>query len=68
MITRTPYPSDMSEDEWAFMVPYLTLLSEDASQRHYALHEVFNALHWLVRAGVPSLATSIVQAIAAVND
>ena len=41
--SRTPYPSDGSDDEWAFVAPYLTLLPEDAGQRTYDLREVFNA-------------------------
>jgi transposase len=48
---RKPYPSDVSDEEWAFVVPYLTLLPLDAEQRKHALREVFNALRWLVRAG-----------------
>jgi hypothetical protein len=35
METRTPYPTDVSDEEWAFVAPYLTLLPEDASQRKY---------------------------------
>jgi transposase len=50
---RTPYPSDVSDDEWAFVAPYLILLSEDAGQRTYSLREVFNGLRWIVRAGAP---------------
>jgi transposase len=42
--TRTPYPSDVTDDEWAFAAPYLTLMTEDAPQRHHELREVFNAL------------------------
>jgi transposase len=48
---RQPYPSDVSDEEWAFVRPYLTLIREEAPQRDYALREVFNALRWLVRAG-----------------
>src|SRR5581483_9362135 len=48
---RQSYPSDVSDDEWAFVAPYLTLMKEDAPQRDYPLREVFNALRWLVRAG-----------------
>jgi transposase len=48
---RKPYPSDVSDDEWAFVAPYLTLMTEDAPQRGYRLREVFNGLHWIVRAG-----------------
>jgi transposase len=51
--TRKPYPSDVSDDEWALVAPYLTLMREDAPQRDYDLREVFNALRWMVRAGSP---------------
>ncbi len=48
---RKPYPSDVSDEEWAFVAPYLTLMKEDAPQRVYPLREVFNGLRWFVRAG-----------------
>jgi len=48
---RKPYPSDVGDEEWALVAPYLTLLDEGAPQRVHALREVFNALRWLVRAG-----------------
>jgi len=48
---RKPYPSDVSDDEWAFVAPYLTLMTEDAPQRDYSLREVFNALRWIARTG-----------------
>jgi len=48
---RKAYPSDVSDEEWAFVAPYLTLITEDAPQRDYRLREVFNGLRWLVRAG-----------------
>src|SRR5436305_13327080 len=51
MNTRNPYPSDVSDDEWAFVAPYLVLLPEDAAQRHYELREVYNGLRWMVRTG-----------------
>lgn len=41
---RKAYPSDVSDDEWAFVAPYLTLMTEDAPQREHPLREVFNAL------------------------
>jgi transposase len=50
---RQPYPSDVTDAEWAFVAPYLTLMTEDAPQRHHDLREIFNALRWLVRAGAP---------------
>jgi len=52
-MTRKPYPTDVSDDEWAFVAPYLALLSEDAGQRRYAVREVFNGLRYLVRGGTP---------------
>ncbi len=51
--TRKAYPSDVSEDEWAFIAPYLTLMAPDALQRRHDLREVFNALRYLVRSGIP---------------
>jgi len=48
---RKSYPSDVSDEEWAFVAPYLTLMKEDAPQREHSLREVFNGLRWLVRAG-----------------
>lgn len=48
---RRSYPSDVSDEEWAFAAPYLTLMRPDASQREYDLREVFNAVRWIVRTG-----------------
>lgn len=50
---RQPYSSDVTDEEWEFCAPYLTLLSEDAPQRRYPLREMFNALRYFVRAGCP---------------
>src|SRR5689334_22462375 len=50
-MTRKPYPTDVSDDEWAFVAPYLTLMTEDAPQREHALRDVLNGLRWLVRTG-----------------
>ncbi len=51
MTARTSYPTDVSDEEWAFVAPFLTLLPEDAGQRRYNLREVFNALRWIMPAG-----------------
>jgi transposase len=50
---RVGYPSDVSDEEWAFCAPYLTLMKEDAPQRKHSLREVFNAVRYMVRAGCP---------------
>ena len=52
-LTRKSYPSDVTDEEWSFCAPYLTLMSEEAPQRDYSLREVFNGLRWFVRAGCP---------------
>ena len=49
---RKAYPSDVSDDEWAFMAPYLTLMREDAPQREHSLREVCNGLRHIVRTGM----------------
>jgi len=51
MEARKPYPSDVSDDEWAFVAPYLALVAEDAAQRRYPLREVFNGLRYVVKTG-----------------
>lgn len=48
---RRAYPSDVTDDEWAFCAPYLTLMREDATQRDYPLRELFNGMRYVVRTG-----------------
>lgn len=50
-MTRKTYPSDVTDDEWAFVAPYLTLMTEAAPQREHSLREVFNGLRYIVRTG-----------------
>ncbi len=47
---RTPDPTDVTAEEWAFVAPYLTLMHPDAPQRRHDLREVCTALRWIVRA------------------
>lgn len=47
------YPSDVSDDEWAFCAGYLALVREDAPQRKHDLRRVFDALRYLTRTGAP---------------
>ena len=51
-MNRKAYPTDVSDEEWAFIAPYLTLMREDAPQREYPLREVFNGLRYVVRGGI----------------
>jgi transposase len=52
-MNKKAYPSDVSDEEWAFVTPYLTLMREDAAQREHSLREVFNGLGWIIRTGAP---------------
>lgn len=52
-MARKHYPSDVTDDEWAFVAPYLTLMREDAPQREHDLRDVFDALRWMIRSGSP---------------
>jgi transposase len=52
-MARKPYPSDVTDEEWDFVAPYLTLMTEDAPQREHDLREVFNGMRWIVRTGSP---------------
>jgi|SRR5687768_10735660 len=51
MEARKPYPSDVTDEEWAFAAPYLALLPEEAGQRTYPLREVFDGLRYIVKTG-----------------
>jgi transposase len=49
--TRKSYPSDVTDAEWEFLLPYLTLMREDAPQREYTLRELFDALRYVIKTG-----------------
>ena len=51
--SRKPYSSDVSDEEWALVVPYLTLLPEESGQRTHSLREVFNGLRYIIKTGAP---------------
>jgi transposase len=50
---RRGYPSDVSDEEWEFVVPYLLLCREDSAQREHDLREVFNGIRYVARSGCP---------------
>lgn len=52
-LERAAYPSDVSDEEWALVAPYLALLRESSGQRDHDLREVFNALRYIVKTGAP---------------
>jgi transposase len=49
---RTHYPSDVSDGEWEFCAPYLTLMDPEAPQQLYPLRALFNALRYIAKTGV----------------
>jgi transposase len=48
---RKSYPSDVSDAEWEFLLPYLTLMRADAPQREHSLRDVFDAVRYVVKTG-----------------
>lgn len=45
------YPSDVSDEEWVFVLPYLLLSKADSASRTHALRAVFDAYRYLLRSG-----------------
>ncbi len=48
---RRGYQTDVTDEEWFFVAPYLALCREDAGQREYSLRSVFNALRYIAKTG-----------------
>lgn len=51
MVERRPYPSDVDDETFLFMRPYLELIPEDSPQRQYTIREILNATLWIARTG-----------------
>ncbi len=52
-LNRKRYRADTDDDERVFVAPCLPLMMPQAPQRQHDLHQVFNALRWIVRARAP---------------
>lgn len=50
-MARKAYPTDVRADEWAFVAPYLPLMTEDAPPRDQSGRAGLHGLRWIVRAG-----------------
>lgn len=50
-VTRDAYPSDVSDEEWEFVLPYLLLSREDSRSRQHSLRELFNGVRYIVKTG-----------------
>jgi transposase len=53
VVVRRGNPSDVSDEEWLFVLPYLLLCREDSRHREHELHEVFNAVRYVANTGCP---------------
>ncbi len=51
--SRRGYTSDVTDEEWEFVSPYLLLCHEDGPQREHELREVFNGVRYVARSGCP---------------
>ncbi len=47
--SRNPYFSDVSDDQWTYVAPYLMLMEECAPHLQYPLRELFKDLRYLIR-------------------
>ena len=50
---RKGYPSDVTDEAWSFVPPYLLLCRENSWQREQDLCEVFNAVRYVAKTGCP---------------
>lgn len=48
---RREYLTDVSDEEWAFVLPYLLLSREDHASRQHDLRALFDAVRYLVKTG-----------------
>jgi hypothetical protein len=48
---RKSYSSDVTDAEWEFLLPYPSLMGENAPQREYPLRDLFNAIRYVVKTG-----------------
>jgi len=48
---RVGYLTDVSDEEWAFVLPYLLLSREDNLSRQHELRAIFNAVRYVVKGG-----------------
>jgi transposase len=50
---RIGYASDVTDEEWEFVLPYLLLSREDSGHREHDLRAVFNGVRYVARTGCP---------------
>jgi transposase len=50
-VDRRSYLTDVSDEEWEFVLPYLLLSREDSRSRQHSLRELFNGVRYIVKTG-----------------
>jgi putative transposase len=51
MNTRKPYPSDLTNEQWAWLQPYIPPVKPGGRPRSVDMREVFNAMIYVLRTG-----------------
>ena len=52
-MTRSPYPTDLTEEQWAILAPLIPPPHRKARPRQADMREVFNGLMYVLRTGCP---------------
>jgi transposase len=52
-LKRVGDASDVTDEEWEFVLPYLLLSWEDSANREHDLRAVFNGVRYVARTGCP---------------
>jgi putative transposase len=52
-LERTPYPSDLTDDQWKLLAPLLPEAQPGGRPRDVDLREVLNGIFYLVKGGIP---------------
>jgi transposase len=50
-VERSGYLTDVTDEEWLFVLPYLLLSREDNGSRQHDLRAIFNAVRYVVKGG-----------------
>lgn len=48
---RKPYPSDLSNREWALLAPFMPPPPEEGRPREYDFREILNGIYYVLRSG-----------------
>src|SRR5215218_3189175 len=51
MEPRQPYPTDLTDHEWALIAPYVPRAKRGGRPEHYPKREILNGIFYIVRGG-----------------